>query len=159
IGYSEMLLEDAEADGSEEQTADLKRIHIAGKHLLTLVSDVLDLSKLEAGKMEAYPERFELGQVIDEAVAKAKDAIAANGNRLIVDCTDRGTVMETDLSKLRQAMANLLDNAGKFTRNGTVTLIGRVREGMAEITIRDTGVGISRENLPNLFQNFGEAEG
>jgi len=78
---------------------------------------------------------------------------------LIVDCTDRGTVMETDLSKLRQAMANLLDNAGKFTRNGTVSLIGRVKDGMAEITIRDTGVGISRENLPNLFQNFGEAEG
>ena len=108
---------------------------------------------------KAYPERFELGQVIDEAVAKARDAVSATGNRLIVDCTDRGTVMETDLSKLRQAMANLLDNAGKFTRNGTVSLIGRVKDGMAEITIRDTGVGISRENLPNLFQNFGEAEG
>ncbi len=159
IGYSEMLLEDAEADGHDEQTADLKRIHSAGKHLLTLVSDVLDLSKLEAGKMEIYPERFELGQIIDEVVEKSKEPIAATGNRLVVDCTDRGAVIETDLAKLRQATQNILDNAGKFTRNGTVTLIGRIKGDMLQITVRDTGVGISRENLPNLFQNFGEAEG
>src|SRR6267154_1178494 len=159
IGYSEMLLEDAEADGHDEQTADLKRIHSAGKHLLTLVSDVLDLSKLEAGKMEIYPERFELGQIIDEVVEKSKEPIAATGNRLVVDCTDRGAVIETDLAKLRQATQNILDNAGKFTRNGTVTLIGRIKGDMLQITVRDTGVGISRENLPNLFQNFGESEG
>jgi signal transduction histidine kinase len=159
IGYSEMLLEDAEAAGSDEQTADLKRIHSAGRHLLTLVSDVLDLSKLEAGKMEVYPERIEFGQLLDEAVAKAKDAIAANGNRLIVDCTHRSMLVETDIAKLRQATHNVLDNAGKFTRNGTVTVIGRVKDGIIEITVRDTGLGIRRENLPNLFQNFGEAEG
>jgi signal transduction histidine kinase len=159
IGYSEMLLEDAQADGREEQTADLKRIHGAGKHLLTLVSDVLDLSKLEAGKMEVYPERFSLGQIIDEAVAKTKDGIAANGNKLVVDCSDRDAVIETDMAKLRQAIHNVLDNAGKFTRNGTVTLIGRVKGEKLELTVRDTGLGISKENLSNLFQNFGESEG
>jgi signal transduction histidine kinase len=159
IGYSEMLLDDAEADGRNEQTADLKRIHTAGKHLLTLVSDVLDLSKLEAGKMEVYPERFALGLVIDQAVAKSKDAIAANGNGLIIDCTDRDAVIETDLAKLRQSIHNILDNAGKFTRNGTVTLVGRVRGTDLEVTVKDTGLGISRENLANLFQNFGEAAG
>jgi len=159
IGYSEMLLEDAEAAGSDEQTADLRRINGAGKHLLTLVSDVLDLSKLEAGKMEVYLERFELGQLIEEAVTGSKDAIAANGNRLIVDCIDKGAVIESDLAKLRQALHYILDNAGKFTRNGTVTLTARVKAAFLEMTVRDTGIGISRENLLNLFQNFGEAEG
>ena len=80
IGYSEMLLEEAEAAGREEQTADIKRIHSAGKYLLTLISGVLDLSKLDAGKMEIFPERFELGGLIDEVNERCRDQMAANGN-------------------------------------------------------------------------------
>jgi signal transduction histidine kinase/CheY-like chemotaxis protein len=159
IGYSEMLLEEAQASGREAQTADIKRIHSAGKHLLTVISGVLDLSKLDAGKMELFPERFELGGLIDEVIARCRDELAANGNQLVVDCPDRSVIVETDMAKLRQAVANILENAAKFTRMGTVTLSARVDDGSVEIAVRDTGVGIRQENLAHLFQNFGEAEG
>jgi signal transduction histidine kinase/CheY-like chemotaxis protein len=159
IGYSEMLLEEAEAAGREEQTADIKRIHSAGKHLLTLISGVLDLSKLDAGKMELFPERFELGELIDEVSERFRPDMVANGNEFVVDCPDRSVVVETDMAKLRQALTNITENAAKFTRIGTVTLTAQVRDGWVEIAVRDTGVGIRAENLPRLFQNFGEAEG
>jgi CheY-like chemotaxis protein/nitrogen-specific signal transduction histidine kinase len=159
IGYSEMLLEEAEAAGHEEQTADIKRIHSAGKYLLTLISGVLDLSKLDAGKMEIFPERFELGGLIDEVNERCRDQMAANGNEFVVDCADKAGVIETDMAKLRQAVINITENAAKFTKLGTVTLTASVHDGWIEIAVLDTGVGISPENLVNLFQNFGEAEG
>jgi len=164
IGYSEMLLEEAQAAGSDEQTTDIKRIHSAGKHLLTLVSGVLDLSKLEAGKMEIFPERFELRALIDEIAAACGPEIKSYNNQLIIDCParragDNGLVVETDMAKLRQALTNIVHNATKFTRNGTVTITGRVDAGWIEVKVRDTGMGIRKENLANLFQNFGESEG
>jgi signal transduction histidine kinase/CheY-like chemotaxis protein len=159
IGYSEMLLEDAEASGRESQSDDLQKIYRAGKHLLTLVSDVLDLSKLEAGKMELFNESFELADFVDEVVSQCRPAIEANGNRIIVDAaSDLGTV-NVDAAKLRQALGNVMSNAGKFTRNGTVTLRTVIRNGCIELMVRDTGVGISAEHLANLFQNFVESEG
>ena len=159
IGYSELLLEDAEAAGHLDQVADMQRIHSAGKHLLRLVSSVLDLSKLEAGKMEVFPEKFELGCLLDQVVADSHDALAANGNTIVVDCPDRLSIAYTDRVKLHQATLNLLNNAAEFTRNGTVTLSAHVRDGVLEIAVRDTGPGIRPEMLPNLFQNFTEAEG
>ena len=159
IGYSEMLLEDAEAAGRTDQTTDIKRIHGAGKHLLTLISGVLDLSKLEAGKMEVFPERFTLGQLVDDIVTNSRDEMAANGNQFVVECDDAAASIETDLAKLRQAIMNVVKNAARFTRNGTVRLATKVESGWVEVVIRDTGPGIRPENLANLFQNFGEAEG
>jgi len=159
IGYSEMLLEDAEAAGREQQSDDIRKIHRAGRHLLTLVSDVLDLSKLDAGKMELYTESTELPDFVEGIVSDCRRGIEENGNQLIVDCpADLGTA-NIDAAKLRQATANVLNNAGKFTRNGTVTLRVAVQDGWMNLIIKDTGIGISPEYLVNLFQNFGESEG
>jgi CheY-like chemotaxis protein len=159
IGYSEILLEDAQAAGREDQTADLGKIHNAGKHLLALVSDVLDLSKLEAGKMELYPERLELRSLVEEVAEASRAGIEGNGNTLSVEYGgDLGSV-EVDAAKLRQAVANVLSNAGKFTQNGAVTFCTDIDNGWIRFAVRDTGVGISPDNLANLFQNFGEAEG
>jgi signal transduction histidine kinase/ActR/RegA family two-component response regulator len=159
IGYSEMLLEEAEESGADDQTSDIKRILTAGKHLLTLVSSVLDLSKLEAGKMELFPERFELGRLIDDVRVFCEDEVAANANQFMIECPDRKTILETDMAKLRQAVTNVVSNAARFTRGGVVTLAARANDGLAEIAVRDTGVGIRRENLSDLFQNFGESKG
>jgi signal transduction histidine kinase/CheY-like chemotaxis protein len=159
IGYSELLLEDAEAAGSTDKVADLKRIHGAGKHLLRLVSSVLDLSKVEAGKMEVFSEKFELGAFVDQLVVDCRAALVANGNELVLDCPDRLAVINTDHAKLHQATLNLLDNAAGFTRNGVVTLSAHVSNHILNIAVRDTGPGIRFEMLPNLFQNFTEAEG
>jgi signal transduction histidine kinase/CheY-like chemotaxis protein len=159
IGYSEMLLEDAEAAGRHDQIADINRIHGAGKHLLQLVSSVLDLSKLEAGKMELFLERVELGKFIDDIAASSEPEATANGNRLVIECPHRLTHLETDKAKLRQAVMNVVFNAAKFTKSGTITLTAEVERGMVEIAIKDTGPGIRPENLANLFQNFGEQEG
>ncbi len=162
IGYSEILLEDAEADGrKEQQIADLRRINSAGKHLLSLVTDVLDLSKIEAGKMELAAQAFDLGDFVDDVVATCRPLVMENGNDFVVE---RGVLGEVvgDATKLRQAVLNLLSNAAKFTKQGRVTLKAG-REAAPEgdwinIAVRDTGIGISQENLPKLFQNFNQAE-
>jgi signal transduction histidine kinase/CheY-like chemotaxis protein len=158
IGYSEMLLENAEAVGREEQSGDLKKIHGAGKHLLALVTDVLDLSKLDAGKMEVYPERFNLAGLIDDVVSQCREGVATHKNLLVVDCPDNLGEVDLDAAKLRQALMNIVNNAGKFTRQGTVTITVRVADGWVTIAVQDTGVGIKEDNLAHLFQNFGEAK-
>ena len=163
IGYSEMLLEDAELEGGEPQTLqDLQKINIAGKHLLSLVTDVLDLSKIEAGKMELFTERIDLNALIDELVATARPLCARNGNELIVDCAAALGDVEGDVTKMRQAVLNLLSNAAKFTKDGRVVLtVARelARSGdRIRFSVRDTGIGISRDNLRKLFQNFSQAE-
>jgi signal transduction histidine kinase/ActR/RegA family two-component response regulator len=163
IGYSEMLLEDAEIEGSEEQQVeDLRKINGAGKHLLSLVTDVLDLSKIEAGKMELFNERFDLDGLVDEVAATCQPLCARNGNELVVERKGELGMAEGDVTKLRQAVLNILSNAAKFTKNGRVTLTVQ-REAMIggdwiRIEVRDTGIGISRENLRKLFQNFNQAE-
>ncbi|HWC64228.1 MAG TPA: ATP-binding protein [Rhizomicrobium sp.] len=158
IGYSELLIEDAEAAGHHEQISDMKRIHNAGKHLLRLVSSVLDLSKLEAGKMEVFPEKFYLGSFIDQLLADSREELAANGNRISVECSQRSAIVNTDHAKLHQATLNLINNAAQFTHEGEVTLSVRIADGILAISVQDTGPGIRPEMLPNLFQNFTEAE-
>ena len=159
IGYSEMLLEDAEAAGREQQSGDIRKIYSAGKHLLALVSDVLDLSKLEAGKMELYNESTELSGFIEEIAVDCRAATEANGNQMVVDCPANLGTADIDAAKLRQSIVNVLGNAGKFTHNGTVTLRAAIQDGWLDVIVSDTGIGISREYLANLFQNFGESEG
>ncbi|HUJ98265.1 MAG TPA: ATP-binding protein [Stellaceae bacterium] len=163
IGYSEMLLEDAEIEGVEAQALqDLININTSGKHLLMLITDVLDLSKIEAGKMELFNERFDLNELIGELALTAEPLCTRNGNRLIVERGDGLGGAEGDVSKLRQAALNLLSNAAKFTKDGRVVMrVTRQRErggDWLQLSVRDTGIGIARENLSKLFQNFSQAE-
>ncbi|MBF2028803.1 MAG: ammonium transporter [Oscillatoriales cyanobacterium C42_A2020_001] len=122
IGYSEMLQEDAEDSGQEHFVPDLQKIHGAGKHLLGLINDVLDLSKIEAGKMELYLETFNVSSMVQDVVNTIQPLVHKHHNSLVVNCpSDIGT-MHSDLTKLRQNLFNLLSNASKFTQNGTITL-------------------------------------
>jgi signal transduction histidine kinase/CheY-like chemotaxis protein len=163
IGYSEMLLEDAEIDGVEAQALrDLININTSGKHLLMLITDVLDLSKIEAGKMELFNERFDLNELIDELALTAEPLCARNGNRLIVERDGVLGGAEGDVSKLRQAALNLLSNAAKFTKDGRIVMSVTRQRGRngdwLQLSVRDTGIGIARENQSKLFQNFSQAE-
>ena len=122
IGYSEMLQEEAEELGNTEIIPDLQKIHGAGKHLLALINDILDLSKIEAGRMDLYLERFDLHEMLRDVVSTVKPLIAKNGNELIVEAADDLGSARADITKIRQLLFNLLSNAAKFTANGNITL-------------------------------------
>jgi signal transduction histidine kinase len=163
IGYSEMLLEDAEAEGgAEERTADLRRIHTAGRHLLALVNDVLDLSKIEAGRMEVAVATVELRGFLDEIAATMQPLIEANRNRLEISCAADIGEFVGDATKLRQILLNLVGNAAKFTRDGGVRL-GAERERRADgewirVAVADTGIGMDAPTLAKLFSPFTQAD-
>jgi adenylate cyclase len=151
-----MLIEDAAASG--QQFEDLQKINGAGKKLLDLVNDLLDLSKLEAGKMDVFSREFPLADLIDGVVAEWREKVAANGNEFRIDCPDPlGTVLG-DETKLRQVVVNLLSNAAKFTSQGVVTLAATNRDGLVTISVRDTGAGIAPDQLVNLFETFGKGD-
>lgn len=164
IGYSEMLKEDAEENGDTEYIADLMKIRSSGKHLLALINDVLDLSKIEAGKMELYIETFDLRSTIDDVVTTVEPLIAQNGNTLEVNCDANLGAMRADMIKVRQALLNLLSNASKFTDHGAVRLsVSRARmsgAGGDEYVFRvsDTGIGMTPDQQGKLFEAFSQAE-
>jgi signal transduction histidine kinase len=163
IGYSEMLEEDAEASGDTALVSDLRKIRSAGKHLLGLINDVLDLSKVEAGKMKLYLETFDVAGVVSEVVATAQPLMAKNGNRLEVRCAPDVGQLREDVTKVRQVLLNLLSNASKFTEKGTVTLEA-VREhdvtgSWVVFRVRDSGIGMTPEQMSKLFQAFMQADG
>jgi signal transduction histidine kinase len=163
IGYSEMLLEDVgETEGRESEVTDLQRIRGAGKHLLALVNDVLDLSKIEAGKMELFDEEIDIQLFIDEVAATCRQLVANSGNEFAVRCGGNLGTMVVDLTKLRQSIFNLLGNAAKFTRAGQVQLaVSRHAAPDGErvrFAVSDSGIGISAANLDKLFHNFSQAE-
>ncbi|MFI5166063.1 MAG: response regulator [Thermoanaerobaculales bacterium] len=162
IGYSEMLQEEAEDAGHEELLPDLKKIQGAGKHLLSLINDVLDLSKIEAGKMELHPEPFDVAGLVSDVRVAVEPMISRRGNRLEVSCpTDIG-VMRSDAVKVRQVLLNLLSNAAKFTERGTVTLAAARSdlddEPMMVFSVRDTGVGMTPEQMERIFEAFAQAD-
>ena len=162
IGYSEMLQEDAADLGAEQFTDDLKRINAAGKHLLELINAVLDLSKIEAGKMELYLESFDVAGLVGDIAAVIQPLAAKNGNQLDVRCPDGIGAMRADLTKVRQALFNLLSNACKFTDRGTVSLaVAREpRDGQDWLvfSVSDTGIGMTTEQLAKLFEAFTQAD-
>lgn len=164
IGYSEILLEDcADMDDVPEQTAqDLTRINAAGKHLLSLVADVLDSDKIESGVHAIDVVDFSLGQFCDDVVATALPTINANGNKLVIDCPMRDEMLSTDRTKVAQIMINLLGNAGKFTKNGTISISLKIDRSIAEdrlvATVSDTGIGIEADVLPKLFEAYIQAD-
>jgi signal transduction histidine kinase len=162
IGFSEILLEGVEFEGkNSRKKPDLERINSAGKHLLSLVTDVLDLSKIESNCVELKIEQFDLSDVVREVVATVQPAVAEKNNKLVVRCPSNLGIVSTDQTKLRQAALNLLSNAAKFTEGGTITLSAQRRKHQAgdwiEIQVQDTGIGIDESEIGRLFQNFGQA--
>lgn len=122
IGYSEMLHEEARKTGQDDFLPDLEKIQSAGRHLLGLINDILDLSKIEAGKMELYLENFQVDAMLQDVINTVQPLVAKNANQLVIEKSEHLGEMRADLTKLRQALFNLLSNASKFTENGTITL-------------------------------------
>ncbi len=164
IGYSEMLQEDAEDAGQDALVADLGKIHAAGKHLLALINDVLDLSKIEAGRMELYVEPFDVRPVLEDLVSTVQPLVERNGNRLDVQCEGNVGQMQADQTRVRQVLLNLLSNACKFTERGTITLEASRDPGEEDgadrmiFRVRDTGIGMTAEQMGRLFEAFSQAE-
>jgi PAS domain S-box-containing protein len=162
IGYSEMLEEEASELGAASLTADLAKIHTAGKHLLALISDILDLSKIEAGKMDLYIETFDVVAMIRDVSTTLEPSIAKNANAMKITIDPEVADMRADLTKVRQGLFNLLSNASKFTHNGSMALHASVeRRAQGEwyrFTVTDTGIGIPPERMAHLFQPFSQLD-
>lgn len=162
IGYSELLISDATEAKARQFVPDLDRIRIAGKHLLGLISEVLDLSKIEAGKMDRVVEAFDVCTIVDIAVATATPIAIKNGNEIHVEYGSSVGEMFSDRTKVQQILVNLLGNAAKFTQNGKifVNVVRTELDGRAwlELTVRDTGIGIPTEKLDKLFRPFTQVD-
>jgi signal transduction histidine kinase len=170
IGYSEMLIEEAETLQIDSFISDLQRIHSAGNHLLTLINDILDISKVEAGKVELYIETFDIATLIEDVTATVQPMIDRNHNTLKVQHSDTLGTMRADVIKVRQALLNLLSNAAKFTSAGVITLTtarllnqsprnsaGRPTDWI-EFRVSDTGLGMTDEQIQKLFKAFVQAD-
>jgi len=143
----------------ESLIPDLQKVNAAGKHLLGLINDILDLSKIEAGRMDLFIEPFEVGQLVRDVKAIVQPLVDKNGNTLIVECPDDLGEMRTDLTKVRQALFDLLSNAAKFTDHGTITLtVQRGPDDWITFAVTDTGIGMTEEQLGRLFEAFSQAE-
>lgn len=162
IGYSEMLKEELTASDSAQYAEDLGRIHTAGKHLLALINDVLDLSRVEAGRMQLYPEDVKIHQLVHEVVDTVRPMAVQNDNTLEISCPEGIGSINTDLSKLRQTLLNLMSNAVKFTSNGRISItVSRNIDDDTEwmnFAIRDTGIGLTPEQTGRLFVAFSQAD-
>jgi CheY-like chemotaxis protein/two-component sensor histidine kinase len=162
IGYSEMLIEEAPDLKPEEFVPDLEKVRAAGKHLLSLINDILDLSKIEAGKMTLFMESFSIQSTIDDVIAMIQPLINRSNNTLVVTCPDSIGVMVADVVKVRQTLFNLLSNACKFTDGGEIRLdvSSTLRSGNEQIVIAvaDSGIGMTQDQLGRLFQAFVQAD-
>jgi signal transduction histidine kinase/CheY-like chemotaxis protein/HAMP domain-containing protein len=159
IGYSEILQEDAADGGQEQLVPDLKKIEGAGRHLLGLINDILDLSKVEAGKMEVFIEEVDLPSLLEEVGAIIRPLVVKSGNTLELSVAKDIGSMRTDRTKVKQCLLNVLSNASKFTQNGKLMLaIERTDRAMVQMMISDTGIGMSAEQLGRIFQAFSQAD-
>jgi signal transduction histidine kinase len=161
IGLTEMIISNPARFDAEKAQEPLQRVHRAGTHLLGLINEVLDLSKIEAGKLELNPQVVELAPLIDEVVGTARQLAEQSGNRLSVECRADLTPITLDPMRLRQILLNLLSNACKFTKQGEVALrVKKVVDGRdwIELAVADTGIGMTAEQLGRLFEEFSQAE-
>jgi signal transduction histidine kinase/CheY-like chemotaxis protein len=162
IGLTEMMVANAARFGTEKAQGPLQRVHRAGTHLLGLINQVLDLSKIEAGKLDLSPESVSIPPLVDEVVGTARQLAEQNGNRLVVECAADLAPLTVDPMRLRQILLNLLSNACKFTKNGEVALTVQPREidggNVVEFAVRDTGIGMTAEQQAKLFEEFTQAE-
>ena len=176
IGYSEMLQEEAEDVGQKGFVPDLEKIHGAGKHLLGLINDILDLSKVESGKMALYLEDFEIANMVTEVASTVRPLVAKNGNQLEVVCPADIGMMRADTTKVRQTLFNLLSNASKFTERGVIKLeVAKANSHQSSVIspgrppntdhcplitfrVTDTGIGMTEEQMGRLFEAFSQAD-
>ena len=159
IGYSEMLLEEAEDSGHRGLIPDVHKILAAGKHLLELINAILDLSKIEAGKMEIYLETFDVLTLMEEVVAVIKPLVEKNGNTLRLSVDPVLQTMHSDQTKLRQSLFNLLSNASKFTSNGFIDVsVASLPESRIAFAVADSGVGMTPEQMSRLFEPFTQGD-
>jgi PAS domain S-box-containing protein len=162
IGYSEMLQEDVALLGLEDFEGDLKKIYKAGRHLLDLINDILDMTKIEAGKLKIHFDDFNLPVLVWDTCNTVKSLLTKNNNNLEIDCDPDLGDIRTDMTRLRQILLNLLSNAGKFTKSGEIKV--KVTRQTLDHTeyfcfeVSDTGIGISPENIQNLFQAFNQVD-
>ncbi len=154
VGYTEILLEDVE---DVQSRSDLWRIQKSSQHLLGLISEVLDLAKIESGKIEMQHVELDLGPLLRDVEAIVRPLIAGGENRWVLDLPEDIPEVRGDPMRLRQILFNLLGNAAKFTQGGTVSMTVRHGAGLVSIAICDTGIGISKDDLPSLFQAFSQA--
>ena len=163
IGYSEMLQEEAQDSGQESFIPDLKKINRSGRHLLDLINDVLDLSKIEAGKMELYLETFDIPNLLEDVSTTVQLLVQKNSNTLEVRCPANLGAMRADMTKVRQSLFNLLSNASKFTKNGKITLeaareISPTKGDWIVFRVSDTGIGMTPEQQDRVFEAFSQAD-
>ncbi len=158
IGYAELLMEEAGARGATDDLADLERIRRSGKHLLGLINDVLDVSKIEAGRMDVRVEEFTIDDVLRDVIATAKPLAARGGNELELIGGDGLGTMHSDATRVRQILLNLLSNAAKFTENGRISLEASRGDGFLITKVRDTGIGMTPEQLAKLFKPFTQVD-
>ena len=158
IGYSEMLEEEMEDLGEPHLIDDLKKIESNARHLLSLINDVLDLSKIEANRMTSYAEDFDVATIAQEAVATVDSLVQRKRNTLTLDLAEELGTMHSDVVKLRQCLFNLISNAAKFTEGGRITLRVTREDDWLVFAVADTGIGMSEEQLGRLFQRFSQAD-
>jgi signal transduction histidine kinase len=161
IGLTEMMSTNAARFGTEKALEPLRRVNAAGTHLLSLINEILDLSKIEAGKLELNPERVNLARLIDEVIGTAGQLAEKNQNRLVVEAQDNLGTLTADSMRLKQILLNLLSNACKFTKEGEVALrVHKVANGRdwVELAVADTGIGMTAEQQAKLFQDFTQAD-
>jgi signal transduction histidine kinase len=161
IGLTEMMVSNAGRFGTEKALEPLRRVNAAGTHLLSLINEVLDLSKIEAGKLELNPEPVNLARLIDEVIGTAGQLAEKNQNRLVVEAQANLGALNTDSMRLKQILLNLLSNACKFTKDGEVALrVRKVADGRdwVELAVADTGIGLTAEQQAKLFQEFTQAD-
>jgi two-component system, NtrC family, sensor kinase len=161
IGLTEMMVTNAARFGTEKALEPLRRVNAAGTHLLSLINEILDLSKIEAGKLELNPEPVNLARLIDEVIGTAGGLAEKNQNRLIVEAQENLATLKADSMRLKQILLNLLSNACKFTKEGEVALrVRKVADGhdWVELAVADTGIGLTAEQQAKLFQEFTQAD-
>jgi signal transduction histidine kinase/DNA-binding response OmpR family regulator len=167
IGYSEILEEDAADQGQDFLIDDIKKIRNAGKHLLSLINDVLDLAKIESGKVDLYLESFDVNKMVKDVVDTLQPTCEKNNNKMVVICAENIGLMRSDFTKVRQSLFNLLSNASKFTHNGEVKLtveqqVVQAKTGETQkflhFIVQDTGIGMKPEHCKKLFQAFSQAD-
>lgn len=159
IGYAEMLSEDARGEGLAEMAKDLDKIRAAGRHLLGVINDVLDFSKIDAGRMTVRMEPVQVLPVLEEVYAVAAPLARGNGNRVTIECEDGSLLVLADRLRLSQCLLNLLGNAARFTSGGEIRITAkRAASGGIGIAVQDTGIGMTPDFLSRLFEPFTQAE-
>lgn len=162
LGYADLLVEEAAIDSPPQSVASLKKIHSAGSHLLHLIDEILDLSKIESGKMEVYIEEIDLRDTIEDVLATVQTLADKNGNRIIARYSSSLKTIHSDAKKLRQILLNLLSNACKFTRDGTIEVETKTTTqgdmSCVDVIVKDNGIGMTEEQMSRVFDNFSQAD-